>query len=144
MKTGFQGFVSDWMNSGAILAVAGRLQSPSGGDGSNAVKFFNEHGSLVYSARIPSDSCGSDSNNSPVSALTWGHNDKRLFVSTGNRIHVGWVSSQIASLQLLSRLRIHKTLSAAEHVQTLPLPCRMQNLIGMLFTQTIRVSFISA
>ncbi len=30
----------------------------------------------------------------PVTALTWGHNDKRLFVSTGNRIHVGWVSQQ--------------------------------------------------
>ena len=55
------------------------------------------------------------------------------------QVHVGWVSSQVASLQLLSRLRIHRTLKESSSVQLLPLPCRMQNLIGMLFSQTIRV-----
>lgn len=70
--------------------------------------------------------------------MTWGHNDKRLFVATGNEIHIGWVSSSIASLQLLSRLKIHNTLKNSDQVQLLPLPCRLQNLIGMLFTQTIR------
>ena len=75
----------------------------------------------------------------PVSSLTWGHNDKRLFCATGNEIHIGWVSSAIASLQLLSRLKIHNSLKNSDQVQLLPLPCRLQNLIGMLFTQTIRV-----
>lgn len=28
----------------------------------------------------------------PVSALTWGHNDRRLFVATGARVHAAWVS----------------------------------------------------
>jgi hypothetical protein len=137
LKTGFQSFVVDWMNSGAILAVAGKVCEVLKGNDfkyANAVKFFDEQGALIYNAKIPTDT-------SPVSAVTWGHNDKRLFVATGNQIHVGWVSSQVASLQLLSRLRIHRTLSVTEHVLLLPLPCRMQNLIGMLFTQTIRVSF---
>ena len=64
--------------------------------------------------------------------------DRRLFVSTGNQVHVGWVSHQVASLQLLSRLKIHQTLSSAEGVHLLPLPCRLQNLIGLLFARTIR------
>ena len=68
---------------------------------------------------------------------------KRVEITLRNKfhtkVHVGWVSSQVASLQLLSRLRIHRTLKEASNVQLLPLPCRMQNLIGMLFTQTIRV-----
>ena len=72
--------------------------------------------------------------------MTWGHNDKRLFVATCNQVHVGWVSHQVASLQLLSRLKIHQTLSKTDQVQSLPLPCRIQNLIGMLFTHTIRVT----
>lgn len=71
--------------------------------------------------------------------MTWGHNDKRLFVSTGNQIHVGWVSPQVASLQLLARLSVHRTLSSPDKVHLLPLPCRLQNLIGMLFAKTIRV-----
>ena len=70
--------------------------------------------------------------------MTWGHNDKRLFVATGNEIHIGWVSSSIGSLQLLSRLKIHNSLENSDQVQLLLLPCRLQNLIGMLFTQTIR------
>ena len=70
--------------------------------------------------------------------MTWGHNDKRLFVATGNHIHVGWVSPNVASLQLLTRLKIHKTLKCQNQVECLPLPCRLQNLIGMLFTHTIR------
>ena len=74
--------------------------------------------------------------------MTWGHNDKRLFVATGNEIHIGWVSSSIASLQLLSRLKIHNSLKNSDQVQLLPLPCRLQNLIGMLFTQTIRVRIL--
>ena len=78
----------------------------------------------------------------PVSAITWGHNDKRLFVATGNEIHIGWVSPTIGSLQLLSRLKIHNSLRNEDQVQLLPLPCRLQNLIGMLFTQTIRVCIV--
>ncbi len=74
-----------------------------------------------------------------MSAITWGHNDKRLFVSTGNEMHVAWVSTAVPTLQLLSRLNIHRQLKREEQVRALPLPCRIQNLIGMLFCTTIRV-----
>ena len=61
-------------------------------------------------------------------------------MATGNQIHVGWVSCQVASLQLLSRLKVHGVIRDRRQVDELPLPCRMQNMIGMLFTQTIRVT----
>lgn len=78
---------------------------------------------------------------SPVTALTWGHNDKRLFVATGGVVHIAWVSRRVASLQLLSRLKVASALPLGESsVQSLPLPPRIKHLIGNLFAQTIRVS----
>lgn len=71
--------------------------------------------------------------------MTWGHNDKRLFLATGNQVHVGWVSQSVASLQILSRLKVYDSLQNPDHAQLLPLPCRIQNLIEMLFTNTIKV-----
>ena len=38
-----------------------------------------------------------------ITALTWGHNDKRLFVAAGSHIHVAWVTRKIATLQLMCR-----------------------------------------
>lgn len=135
---GFQEYLVDWTNSGEILAVAGKERELTcKADHSftyiNSVLFYNDHGALIYKVQVPSDK-------SPVTAMTWGHNDKRLFVATGNQIHVAWVSHHIASLQLLSRLKVHRTLANADQVQLLPLPCRIQNLIGLLFTCTIRSS----
>jgi hypothetical protein len=46
----------------------------------------------------------------------------------------------VASLQLLSRACVYKAMAKMDHVQQLPLPCRMQDLVGMLFIPTIRVS----
>ena len=37
-------------------------------------RFYTDSGSLIYTSKVPSDS-------TPVSAVTWGHNDKRLFVA---------------------------------------------------------------
>ena len=39
-----------------------------------------------------------------------------------------------------NRLKIRKSLRHKTDVDELPLPCRLQNLIGLLFTQTIRCS----
>lgn len=38
--------------------------------------------------------------------MTWGHNDKRLFVATGCIVHMAWVSMRIASLQLMASLQV--------------------------------------
>jgi len=132
----FQSYYVDWTNSGELLAVAGKSREIAVKSNHtiryvNDLHFYNDSGLLVYRIPIPCHTF-------PVSAVTWGHNDKRLFVATGNEIHIGWVSSSIGSLQLLSRLQIHNTLKKPDQVESLPLPCRLQNLIGMLFTQTIR------
>lgn len=157
LQTGFQSYCVDWTNSGELLAVAGKsrefaIKSNHTIRYENVLHFYNDSGTLIYNISIPSKTVRRHLQNNrstfilnppfsfqyPVSAVTWGHNDKRLFVATGNEIHIGWVSSSIGSLQLLSRLKIHRSLKNADQVQLLPLPCRLQNLIGMLFTQTIR------
>ncbi|CAN7995763.1 unnamed protein product [Ixodes hexagonus] len=73
----------------------------------------------------------------PVTAMTWGHNDKRLFVATGSVIHIGWVTRRIASLQLLSRLTLHRALRHEDTVHKLPLPRRLRALVANLFGQTV-------
>ncbi|XP_023327831.1 tubby-related protein 4 [Eurytemora carolleeae] len=132
IHTGFQTMYAEWSNSGEFLAVAGRTPlNLSENSHVNRIKFYRENGSLISSVIIP---CYK----SPVSALTWGHNDKRIFVATGAQVHIGWINRKIGSLQLLSRLQIHSTLKTTKQVDSLPLPCRAKNLISSLFTQTIK------
>lgn len=139
---GSLGFVMEWSNSRELLAVAGTLKQSSNlidNQGSpvflNILKFYTESGILLYSTRIPSTS-------SAVSALTWGHNDKRLFIATGTQVHIAWVSRRIASLQLLCRLEVQSCIGSDLLVPKLPLPSRLKLLIGTLFAQTIRVSVL--
>jgi len=75
---------------------------------------------------------------SPVTALTWGHNDRRIFIATGNQVHIAWVSRRVASLQLICRLKIQQCLASEALLPVLPLPGRIKSLIGNLFAQTIR------
>lgn len=70
--------------------------------------------------------------------MTWGHNDRRLFVATGARVHAAWVSRRVGSLQLLSRLAVRASLTRESGVQQLPLPPRLRALVGALFASTIR------
>lgn len=129
----------EWNNSRELLAVAGTtsveslLESEGTVIYNNVLKFFNENGSLLYTADIPNSL-------STVSALTWGHNDKRLFIATGTQVHIAWVSKRVASLQHLTRLEIQNCISSEQAVPKLPLPSRLKTLIGNLFAQTIRVS----
>ncbi|XP_068911689.1 tubby-related protein 4 isoform X2 [Tenebrio molitor] len=136
MDTGLQGPpCMEWSNSRELLAVAGvAFDGKNGGvqaEYTNLLKFYNEKGVLLYSAAVPF--C-----QAPVSALTWGHNDKRLFLATGTQIHIAWISRRIATLQLLCRLRIHDSIQQENQLPALPLPPRIRNLIGNLFAQTIR------
>lgn len=137
---GSLGFVMEWSNSRELLAVAGTSHQtcqPQDILGAtvydNVLKFYTESGNLLYSAKIPNT-------NTAVSALTWGHNDKRLFIATGTYVHIAWVSRRVASLQLLCRLQIQSCISSELLLPKLPLPLRIRTLIGNLFAQTIRVS----
>ncbi|XP_061393399.1 tubby-related protein 4 [Musca vetustissima] len=146
---GALGMVMEWSNSRELLAVAGTSQKATsenenstngagGGGGctggvvyNNLLKFYTETGALLYQAQIPNS-------NAPVSALTWGHNDKRLFIATGTQVHIAWVSRRVASLQLLCRLQIQASIGSETLLPLLPLPSRIKTLIGNLFAQTIR------
>lgn len=75
---------------------------------------------------------------SPVTALTWGHNDRRIFIATGNQLTIAWLSRRVASLQLICRLKIQQCLASEASLPQLPLPARIKSLIGNLFAQTIR------
>lgn len=145
---GALGMVMEWSNSRELLAVAGTLRTSNGAqlgaDGklddltmnscyNNLVKFYTETGTCLYQAHIP---CS----NATVSAITWGHNDKRLFIATGTQVHIAWVSRRVASLQLLCRLQIQASVGSELLLPLLPLPSRIKSLIGNLFAQTIRVS----
>ncbi|XP_013097391.2 tubby-related protein 4 isoform X2 [Stomoxys calcitrans] len=136
---GALGMVMEWSNSRELLAVAGTSQKAAaisdvangGVVYNNLLKFYTETGALLYQANIPNS-------NAPVSALTWGHNDKRLFIATGTQVHIAWVSRRVASLQLLCRLQIQASIGSETLLPLLPLPSRIKTLIGNLFAQTIR------
>lgn len=139
LSTGFNGsvgFVMEWSNAQQLLAVAGTVKRESY-DGKNyvyenAVKFYTACGHHLYTARIPCK-------NSPVSAITWGHSDKRLFIATGNQVHIAWVSRRVAALQLLCSLQVQTSLGSEALLPMLPLPIRIKSLIYDLYAQTIRV-----
>lgn len=76
----------------------------------------------------------------PVSAMTWGHNDRRVFVATGSGVQVARAWRRVGSLQLLARLRVRSALRRPAHLAHLPLPPRLAGLVASLFTHTISVS----
>ncbi|KAK0084586.1 hypothetical protein PV325_006755 [Microctonus aethiopoides] len=139
IKTGLKSPLhAEWSNSRKLLAIAGTKEiadlGSSGVQGNptefiNLLKFYSDSGSLVYTTAIPF---------TQVSAMTWGHNDRRLFVATGARVHAAWVSRRVGSLQLLSRLAVRASLTRESGVQQLPLPPRLRALVGALFSSTIR------
>ncbi|XP_011309867.1 tubby-related protein 4 isoform X2 [Fopius arisanus] len=136
IKTGLKSPLhAEWSNSRKLLAIAGTsdldaaTRNPQ--EYTNVLKFYSDSGSLVYTTAIPYTQC-------QVSALTWGHNDRRLFVATGTRVHAAWVSRRVGSLQLLSRLAVRAALSREPSVDQLPLPPRLRALVAALFANTIR------
>lgn len=129
VNTGLCPLCLEWSNSRELLSVAGTVPNT---EFTNMIKVYTHTGVLLYTAMIPYTQL-------PVTALTWGHNDKRLFVATGCVVHMAWVSMRIASLQLLCSLQVYNRLyGGLKQVATLPLPLRIQQLVSKLFSQTIR------
>lgn len=72
--------------------------------------------------------------------MTWGHNDLRIFVATGSRVHVACVQTGgMASLQLLCGLRVQNCIRSEAQLAKLQLPQAVRNPIERLFLPTIRV-----
>ncbi|KAI1308650.1 Tubby-related protein 4 [Halotydeus destructor] len=142
VRTGLEGLQCEWTNSGDILAVAGHKslpaelakRAPAPGSSTvylNCIRFYNLLGCIRYSVQL-------NYVMHPITSLTWGHNDKRLFVATGPVLHTAWVTKRVPSLQLLARLTIFKSLPCESSVDKLVLPSRLQSVVSSLFGKTIR------
>lgn len=141
---GTLGFVMEWSNSRELLAVAGtttqsvqQIDTVNASNLINLLKFYTDNGNCLYTIKIPNTT-------SPVSALTWGHNDKRIFIATGTEVHIAWVSRRVASLQMLCRLKVQSCIGSEAMLSRLPLPHRIKSHLGYLFAQTIRVILLTS
>ncbi|CAH0386298.1 unnamed protein product [Bemisia tabaci] len=128
IHTGLTSLCLEWSNSQELLCVAGTVPNT---EYTNMVKIYTDTGQLLYASLIPHSG-------SPVTALTWGHNDKRIFIATGLVIHIAWVSMRIASLQLLASLKIYERLNSVSQLPSLSLPVRIQQIVSKLFSHTIK------
>ncbi|XP_074604011.1 WD40 superfamily protein Tusp [Brevipalpus obovatus] len=158
IRTNLIALKMEWSNKGEVLAVGGHQivqpvnrssqknqfssqhhhqqqqqtdSSPSSLCYMNQIHFYTESGCLRYKVTL-------DYTHHPICSLTWGHNDKRLFVGTGPVLHIAWITKRIASLQLLCRLTIQKKLAIEHNAFQLPVPNSLQNLVASLFGRTLR------
>lgn len=75
-----------------------------------------------------------------VTALTWGHASRKLFVATGQQLHVACIEKEVPTLQALCRQALAMALRDREATSELPLPSRAKGCIRDTFTSTIQVS----
>ncbi|KAJ2951882.1 hypothetical protein O0L34_g4132 [Tuta absoluta] len=136
--TGLRGntVAMEWANSKELLAVAGTLvaephEPADSPPYKNVVKFYSDTGSLIYTVPIPYTQAR-------VSALTWGHAARRLFVAAGGAVCTARVWRVVAPLQLLARVRAASALRDPRLASKLPLPPRLQPALANLFAHTIR------
>ena len=76
----------------------------------------------------------------PLTAITWGHNDKRIFLAVGCQLYVAWVSKHVAPLYFLCNRVVHKCVRHEKNADQLPLPQRLRQGVQSLFSPTIKVS----
>ncbi|KPJ02892.1 Tubby-related protein 4 [Papilio xuthus] len=138
VTTGLRGntLAMEWANSRELLAVAGTLnaepnEAADAPPFNNVVKFYSDTGALIYTVPIPYTQAR-------VSALTWGHAARRLFVGVGGAVCTARVWRAVAPLQLLARVRAAQALRHARLAAALPLPPRLQPALASLFAHTIR------
>lgn len=127
IKTGMAAAIKmEWSSCGGFLAVGGTQPVES----ISAVKFYDTAGHLRYTLNIPSQR--------PLSALTWGHNDHRLFVACGSILHVAWIEKGVAPLQVLCREVITPLTNEEKLIAKLPLPPRLRNYVYERLSLTIK------
>lgn len=97
-----ESYTMQWSSDGSILAVAGfniHTSAPSVGCLKcrylNELKFYNQNGRLIYKTPLRHSRY-------PITAITWAHDDQRLFVATGPHIHCAKVFLGVPSLELLA------------------------------------------
>ncbi|XP_071957096.1 tubby-related protein 4-like [Antedon mediterranea] len=126
IRTGMKDTVMEWSKCGLFLAVGGVLEQNE----NNYVHFYNVYGRLRFSLDVNSQH--------PLSALTWGHDDKRIFVACGPLLHVAWVEKQIAPLQILCREVVVSIMKEEKAVSSLTLPGRLKNFVSERYYNTVK------
>lgn len=74
-----------------------------------------------------------------MTAVTWAHNDRRIFIATGPEIHVACVSASILPLHILCALRLYdKSLFPPDNL----LPICIQEILSAISSSTIYVCIL--
>lgn len=129
IHTNLESYLMQWSSDGRVLAVAGfniHTTAPSVGclrcRYLNSIKFFSQTGKLIYEQAL-------NYTRYPITAFTWAHDDRRLFVATGPRLHCAKVFFGIAPLSLLaaSCLQRHTKLPDKSELLELMLTKKISN-----------------
>lgn len=75
------------------------------------------------------------------SALTWGHDDQRLFVACSNNLHVVRVYKGIPSLTFLTLINLKQKLTLSDNLDQLCLPNRLTDQLKSNFYSTIKTPY---
>ena len=75
-----------------------------------------------------------------LTALCWGHNDRRLFVAAGHNLHVAWIIKHVPSLQYLCQYGVQRLVKYDYNVDKLQLPLKLCTSVKSYFTPTIKVT----
>lgn len=73
------------------------------------------------------------------SALTWGHNDQRLFVACSNTLHVLKIYKKIPTLSVLSQMSFKSHLPSPMCVRNFRLPERIKQELNDCFNSSLKV-----
>ncbi|XP_029634225.1 tubby-related protein 4-like isoform X2 [Octopus sinensis] len=130
IHTKLTGVKMDWSNCGEYLAVAGFVRLPNLYC-RNELHFYSKDGKLLHRVVVPSQG-------RPVTALTWGHNDRRLFIASGCEIYVAWISKIVPPLQFYCQRTIQKAIREENKLRKLPLPSKLRNGVKALFSPTVK------
>jgi len=162
-----KGIKFEWSNCGKILAVGGyrqeKVSTPEAKPAvtKNYIQFYNQHGSLLFQLIVPTIKNEKDLNKNSIisqleqlhlqkkqpslpdlnqlfSALTWGHNDQRLFVACNSTLHILRVHKQIPSLNFLTQMCIKTKCAEAKDVEALCLTDSYQQKLKTHYQSTIK------
>ena len=77
----------------------------------------------------------------PVTAVTWAHNDEKLFVATNTLLHSVTIHRGIPSLQALCQATISCALPSKDATFDLVLPTKLKVVVAETFDPVIQVSY---
>lgn len=75
-----------------------------------------------------------------MTAVTWGHSDRKFFVATKNMLHLVKVSREIPSLQSMCQALVAGTLPSRAESFDLVLPTKLKVAVAGCYDPLIQVS----